>query len=74
MTFLTIAQLMQLGKKCSLCDKNATWLCKFNKEAPVYCDEHYPYISVDLPFEPLPDSEDRWKGLIDGLKKASEND
>lgn len=42
MTFLTPAQLMQLGKKCFRCEKNAKWLDKDDQNAPAYCDEHYP--------------------------------
>lgn len=42
MTFLTTAQICQLGKKCSMCEEKATWLDKFDENAPAYCDNHFP--------------------------------
>jgi len=47
MTFLTYAQLIQLGRKCSHCDKKAKWLDKYNEKNPAYCDEHYPFKEED---------------------------
>ena len=54
MTWFTIDQYLQLGTKCSHCNKNAKWLGP--KDSPAYCDEHFPYwdcqksqISVDNP-------------------------
>jgi hypothetical protein len=44
MVFLTIDQFLALGKKCSHCDKKATWIvCK---ESPAYCDDHFPYWDI----------------------------
>ncbi len=40
---LTVAQLMQLGRKCSMCDENAVWLDKLDENAPAYCDRHFPF-------------------------------
>jgi hypothetical protein len=42
MTFITIAQFLQLGRKCILCNANAQWLDKFDENAPAYCDHHFP--------------------------------
>lgn len=42
MIFITTAQFLQLGKKCSMCDENAKWLDKFDENAPAYCDRHFP--------------------------------
>ncbi len=42
MTFLTQAQLSQLGRKCSLCNDKSKWLDKFDEHAPSYCDRHFP--------------------------------
>lgn len=42
MTFLTTAQVFQLGRKCSMCQETAKWLDKFDKNAPAYCDRHFP--------------------------------
>lgn len=39
--FLTLDQFLSIGKKCSHCDKKATWLDSL--ETPAYCDEHFPY-------------------------------
>ena len=39
--FLKIDQFLSIGKKCSHCDKKATWLDSL--ETPAYCDEHFPY-------------------------------
>lgn len=41
MTFLTLDQIGSLGKKCSHCDKYATWI--YSNMMPAYCDEHFPY-------------------------------
>lgn len=53
---MTIDQLLSLGKKCSHCEKKATWLAAM--DMPAYCDDHFPYIdiinskiSVDNPLE-----------------------
>ncbi len=42
MTFLTIPQFFQLGKKCSMCQEKAKWLDKFDESRPAYCDKHFP--------------------------------
>ena len=42
MTILTITQVLQLGRKCSFCDKPAEWLDKFDENASAYCDHHFP--------------------------------
>lgn len=39
---VTLAQLIQLGKKCSLCEEKAKWLDKYDENAPAYCDKHFP--------------------------------
>jgi hypothetical protein len=41
MTFLTIDQFLCLGKKCSHCEKKATWIA--DPKSTAYCDEHFPY-------------------------------
>lgn len=42
MTFITPAQLFQLGRKCSLCKNQAKWFDKYDENSPAYCDRHYP--------------------------------
>lgn len=42
MTLITIAELIQIGRKCSMCEEKATWLDKFDEKMPAYCDRHFP--------------------------------
>jgi hypothetical protein len=45
MPWLTLEQFSKIGSNCCKCDKIAEWLPKI-KDAPAYCDEHYPYWDV----------------------------
>lgn len=42
MIFMTTAQIMQLGKKCSMCEEKAKWFDSSNENAHAYCDKHFP--------------------------------
>ncbi len=39
---LTLAQLSQLGRKCSMCNEKAVWLDKLDENGFAYCDKHFP--------------------------------
>jgi hypothetical protein len=42
--WMTLEQFLALGIKCFHCDKTAKWIA--SKDAPGYCDEHFPYYDV----------------------------
>ena len=71
MSILTIDQLAAIGKKCSYCDKPATWIA--HRDSPSYCDDHFPYWefkendkSFDAPTNDPGDAENFKKTEYDG--------